>query len=84
MRIRLKAAHVGIIRCGISHDDKALAGGELGNEINWAAFNPEFPLPSAQPLYRGYSDTEKSHFAANRDDCNGMGKREAFLGYGLK
>ena len=23
----------------------ALAGIELGNEINWAAFNPEFPLP---------------------------------------
>jgi hypothetical protein len=23
----------------------ALAGVELGNEINWAAFNPEFPLP---------------------------------------
>ena len=22
-----------------------LAGIELGNEINWAAFNPEFPLP---------------------------------------
>jgi hypothetical protein len=22
-----------------------LAGVELGNEINWAAFNPEFPLP---------------------------------------
>jgi hypothetical protein len=22
-----------------------LAGAELGNEINWAAFNPEFPLP---------------------------------------
>ncbi len=37
-----------------------------------------------QPLYRCYSDTEKSHFAANRDDCNGMGKREALLGYDLK
>src|SRR5580658_616604 len=23
-----------------------LAGVELGNKINWAAFNPEFPLPS--------------------------------------
>ena len=23
-------------------------------------------------------------FAANRDDCNGMGKREAILGYDLK
>jgi hypothetical protein len=40
--------------------------------------------PDTQPLYRCYSDTEKSHFAANKDDCNGMGKREALLGYNLK
>jgi hypothetical protein len=26
-------------------NDIALAGLELGNEINWTAFNPEFPLP---------------------------------------
>ena len=39
---------------------------------------------NTQPLYRCYSDTEKSHFAANKDDCNGMGKREALLGYDLK
>ena len=40
--------------------------------------------PNTQPLYRCYADTEKSHFAANWDDCNGMGKREALLGYDLK
>jgi hypothetical protein len=40
--------------------------------------------PNTQPLYRCYSDAEKSHFAANKDDCNGMGKREALLGYDLK
>jgi len=40
--------------------------------------------PNTQPLYRCYSDTEKSHFAANAEDCNGMGKREALLGYDLK
>jgi len=40
--------------------------------------------PNTQPLYRCYSDVEKSHFAANKDDCNGMGKREALLGYDLK
>jgi hypothetical protein len=40
--------------------------------------------PNTQPLYRCYSDKEKSHFAATRDDCNGMGKREALLGYDLK
>jgi hypothetical protein len=40
--------------------------------------------PDTQPLYRCYADSEKSHFAANRDDCNGMGKREALLGYDLK
>jgi hypothetical protein len=42
------------------------------------------PQPNTQPLYRCYSDTEKSHFAANREDCNGMGRREALLGYDLK
>jgi hypothetical protein len=40
--------------------------------------------PNTQPLHRCYSDVEKSHFAANRDDCNGMGRREALLGYDLK
>jgi hypothetical protein len=40
--------------------------------------------PNTQPLYRCYSDAEKSHFAANRDDCNSMGRRETLLGYDLK
>jgi hypothetical protein len=40
--------------------------------------------PNTQPLYRCYSNAEKSHFAANAEDCNGMGKREALLGYDLK
>jgi hypothetical protein len=30
---------------GLDAADITLAGVELGNEINWAAFNPEFPLP---------------------------------------
>jgi hypothetical protein len=36
--------------------------------------------PNTQPLYRCYSDAEKSHFASNRDDCGRMGRREACLG----
>jgi hypothetical protein len=40
--------------------------------------------PNTQPLYRCYSENEKSHFAANKEDCNSMGKREALLGYDLK
>jgi len=39
--------------------------------------------PNTQPLYRCYSDTEKSHFASNNEDCNKMGKKEALLGYDL-
>jgi len=39
---------------------------------------------NTQPLYRCYSDTEKSHFASNKDDCDNMGKREALLGYDLR
>jgi hypothetical protein len=49
-----------------------------------AGFVFSAPQPNTQPLYRCYSDTEKSHFAANKDDCNSMGKREALLGYDLK
>lgn len=30
---------------GLDANSIQLAGVELGNEINWAAFNPEFPLP---------------------------------------
>jgi hypothetical protein len=30
---------------GLDANGITLAGVELGNEINWAAFNPEFPLP---------------------------------------
>jgi hypothetical protein len=40
--------------------------------------------PDTQPLYRCYAEAERSHFAANRDDCNGMGKKETLLGYDLK
>jgi hypothetical protein len=40
--------------------------------------------PNTQPLYRCYSDPEKSHFASNREDCHEMGRREALLGYVLK
>jgi hypothetical protein len=40
--------------------------------------------PNAQPLYRCYSDAEKSHFAADGEDCNHLGKREALLGYDLR
>jgi len=40
--------------------------------------------PGTQPLYRCYSVSEKSHFAATDEDCHRMGKREALLGYDLK
>jgi hypothetical protein len=40
--------------------------------------------PDTRPLYRCYSDAEKSHFASNKDDCGQMGRREALLGYVLK
>jgi hypothetical protein len=39
--------------------------------------------PETQPLYKCYSDTERSHFASNRSDCDGLGKMEALLGYDL-
>ena len=40
--------------------------------------------PNTEPLYRCYSDAEKSHFASNKEDCGQMGRREALLGYVLK
>jgi hypothetical protein len=41
------------------------------------------PQPGVQPLYRCYSEAEKSHFAANHEDCDHAGKMEALLGYDL-
>ena len=38
---------------------------------------------NTQPLYQCYSDTEHSHFAANRPDCDGKGRMEMLLGYDL-
>jgi hypothetical protein len=40
--------------------------------------------PNTKPLYRCYSEAEHSHFAANEESCNNMGKQEALLGYDLK
>jgi len=40
--------------------------------------------PDTQPLYRCYSDADKSHFAANDEDCDHMGNKKALLGYALK
>jgi Ricin-type beta-trefoil lectin domain len=42
------------------------------------------PQPGTQPLYSCYSEAEKSHFAANSEDCDHAGKRETLLGYVLK
>jgi hypothetical protein len=38
----------------------------------------------AQPLYRCYSEAEKSHFVSNHEDCDRTGKMETLLGYVLK
>ena len=39
--------------------------------------------PDTVPLYRCYSDADKSHFASNQADCEGIAKPEALLGYAL-
>lgn len=39
--------------------------------------------PGTQPLYRCYSEQEKSHFAANSEECDHMGRKEELLGYDL-
>jgi hypothetical protein len=40
--------------------------------------------PGTQPLYSCYSEAEKSHFAANSEDCDHAGKIETLLGYVLR
>lgn len=50
----------------------ALAGIELGNEINWAAFNPEFPLPGEGKIL-GLQDLA--------DDAEGRQIAQGFLRY---
>ena len=49
-----------------------------------AGFVYTAPQPRTQPLYSCYSESEKSHFAANSEDCDRLGKQEALLGYDLK
>jgi hypothetical protein len=49
-----------------------LAGVELGNEINWAAFNPEFPLPGEGKIL-GLQDLD--------DDPEGKQIAKGFLQY---
>ncbi len=39
--------------------------------------------PNTQPLYQCYADVDRSHFAANRTDCDGRGRMETLLGYDL-
>jgi hypothetical protein len=52
--------------------------------VRAAGFAFANPEPDTQPLYRCYSEAEKSHFVSNREDCQQMGRREALLGYVLK
>jgi hypothetical protein len=40
--------------------------------------------PGTQPLYSCYSEAEKSRFAANSEDCEHAGNKEALLGYVLE
>jgi hypothetical protein len=46
-----------------------LAGIELGNEINWAAFNPEFPLPGEGRIL---SLTDLSHDSEGKQIAKGL------------
>ncbi|WP_433982945.1 hypothetical protein RBB78_13925 [Tunturiibacter empetritectus] len=46
---------------------------------------PSYRHSSSPGSSRGASAPEPpSHFAANNEDCNGMGKKEALLAYDLK
>jgi hypothetical protein len=42
-----------------------------------------FVYSGLRPAYSFYSESGKSHFAANRPDCEHLGKQEALLGYDL-
>ena len=87
-----KAASVELEECvtpGPGHLDhiliqKSVCETQGYKRLRSAGFVFSAAQPNAQPLYRCYADSEKSHFAANGEDCNGMGKREALLGYDLK
>ncbi len=48
-----------------------------------AGFVYTAPQPGTQPLY-SCSDPDGSHFSANSQDCDHLGKQEALLGYDLK
>lgn len=52
--------------------------------LRTAGFVFSTPQPGTQPLFRCFSDSEKSHFASNSKDCNHLGRMETLLGYDLK
>jgi hypothetical protein len=56
-------------------------GYQRQRSVGWVYSTPQ---PGAQPLYSCNSESEQSHFAANREDCDGSGKMETLLGYDLK
>lgn len=41
------------------------------------------PQPATVPVYRCVDETTRSHFASNAPDCEGLGRMEFALGYGL-
>ncbi|WP_116138103.1 hypothetical protein [Trinickia diaoshuihuensis] len=41
------------------------------------------PRSNTVPVYRCYDATEKSHFASNEPNCEGLGENERLLGYAL-
>lgn len=71
------------------HPDRILIQKEICETQDYqrlrsAGFVYSTEQPNTQPFYRCYSEAEHSHFASNTENCNGMGNREALLGYDLK
>ena len=48
-----------------------------------APIRVDIEIEGTQPLYQCYAEVDRSHFASNRNDCEGQGKLENLLGYDL-
>jgi len=46
--------------------------------LGWVFQNSQ---PNTRPLYRCYNSSNKTHFASNNTNCDGLGKKEWLLGY---
>jgi hypothetical protein len=77
--LELSRVHYQALLSQLDAKGVVLAGIELGNEINWSAFNGEFPLPGEGKIFSLddlYHDGEGQQIANRQETGNNLATRE--------